>query len=103
MAACRIIQNTIPSTMAAQKEQVAVLPNARTNSRSRYFLADKSEYEEISGPEPKRCRWRFRRRKGASRERSRRAPGLEAIIRSKRTGARRPCPVVAKRPAGSVF
>src|SRR6516225_2178066 len=47
----------------------------------------------------KRCR----RRKGASRERSRRAPGLEAIIRSKRTGARRPCPVVAKRPAGSVF
>jgi hypothetical protein len=51
----------------------------------------------------KRCRLRFRRRKGASRERSRRAPGLEAIIRSKRTGARRPCPVVAKRPAGSVF
>jgi hypothetical protein len=50
----------------------------------------------------KRCRLRFRRRKGASRERSRRAPGLEAIIRSKRTGARRPCPVVAKRPAGSV-
>jgi len=47
----------------------------------------------------KRCR----RRKGASRERSRHAPGLEAIIRSKRTGARRPCPVVAKRPAGSVF
>jgi hypothetical protein len=51
----------------------------------------------------KRCRLRFRRRKGASRERSRRAPGLEPIIRSKRTGARRPCPVVAKRPAGSVF
>ena len=51
----------------------------------------------------KRCRLRFRRRKGASRERSRRAPGLEATIRSKRTGARRPCPVVAKRPAGSVF
>ena len=47
----------------------------------------------------KRCR----RRKGASRERSRRAPGLEATIRSERTGARRPCPVVAKRPAGSVF
>jgi Family of unknown function (DUF6166) len=51
----------------------------------------------------KRCRLRFRRRKGASRERSRRAPGLEATIRSERTGARRPCPVVAKRPAGSVF
>jgi len=51
----------------------------------------------------KRCRLRFRRRKGASRKRSRRAPGLEATVRSKRTGARRPCPVVAKRPAGSVF
>jgi hypothetical protein len=34
----------------------------------------------------KRCRLRFRRRKGASRERSRRAPGLEATIRGERTG-----------------
>src|SRR6201987_895948 len=51
----------------------------------------------------KRCRFRFCRRQGASRERPRRRPGLEAIIRSKRTGARRPCPGVAKRPAGSVF
>ena len=52
----------------------------------------------------KRCRLRSRRRKGPSRDRSRRRPRLEPTIRNKRrSGARRPCPVVAKRPAGGVF
>ena len=52
----------------------------------------------------KRCRLRSRRRKGPSRDRSRRRPRLEPTIRNKRrSGARRPCPVVAKRPAGWVF